>query len=214
MTTYTDYCDDTTGNTLYAKPEPLVASPWGTDKVTGTETGSTGSYAFTLDSASQYVVYRQLGGSAASTDLKLGRFSKNLLLDVKAKTDLIGTGTVGNISFTAADGTIGEVVIGDDYLDANGRAFQWDIDPVTGLTLGSITCWFGASRDGKSLWLVEGTATLVSGKWRLKFDLPKTETEGLQPGPAEWSVAVHQAAVEITRVKPSSSLLELVEKST
>ena len=87
---YTDYADDTTGNTLYAKPEPLTSSPsWGADKVSGTENGSTGSYAFTLDSTLAYVVYRQAGGSPASTDVKLGRFGKNLELDIKAKTDLI-----------------------------------------------------------------------------------------------------------------------------
>lgn len=92
MSTYTDYADDTTGNTLYAKPEPLSSSPsWGADKVTGTENGSTGSYAFTLDSTLSYVVYRQAGGSPASSDLKLGRFSNSgsSVVNVTASTTVV-----------------------------------------------------------------------------------------------------------------------------
>lgn len=91
MTTYTDYADDTTGNNLYAKPEPLDTSPWSDGVVTATENGSTGSYAFTLNSELSYVVYRRAGASPASTDLKLGRFPKNFELDIQSQTDLIGT---------------------------------------------------------------------------------------------------------------------------
>ena len=77
MATYTDYADDTTGGTLYVKPEPLDTSPWSDGVITGTENGTTGSYAFVLDSDFAYVVYRQAGGSPASSDTKIGRFPKS-----------------------------------------------------------------------------------------------------------------------------------------
>lgn len=184
MSTYTDYADDTTGNTLYAKPEPLVTSPWGTDKVVGTENGSTGSYAFTLDSDLSYVVYRQAGASAASTDLKLGRFSPN----VKPKTDLIGTGAGIATAPVSSQGRVTQIFRGDDYLSANGRAFQWTITEPTNFTAATATCTFGGS-DGTNTWLVSGTITDQGSTWLLSFDMTKTDT-AIPAGNYDWTVEV------------------------
>ena len=70
---WTTYYDAPTGLTLYAKPKPLVVSPWGDDVVTMTESGSTGEYAISgLADGIDYTVFIQSGGSPASLDVKDG----------------------------------------------------------------------------------------------------------------------------------------------
>lgn len=65
---YTAYHQDTTGQTIYAKALPLDTGTWATGVVSGTENGTTGSYAFTLVDNTSYVIFIQAGGSPASTD--------------------------------------------------------------------------------------------------------------------------------------------------
>lgn len=60
---------DDTGLTIYAKPLPLVHSPWATDAVAITEVASTGYYAADVATPAQtYLVYQQLGGSPNMAD--------------------------------------------------------------------------------------------------------------------------------------------------
>jgi len=73
----TDYHYDTSGLTLYAKPVPLTTGTWAADAITGTENGTTGSYAFTLtDDNADYWIYQRLTGSPLATDTFLGVFPK------------------------------------------------------------------------------------------------------------------------------------------
>lgn len=61
------------GLTIYAKPLPIVASPWGDDAVAMTETGTTGYYSADVASpANRYAVYQQAGASPAATDVAVG----------------------------------------------------------------------------------------------------------------------------------------------
>lgn len=69
----TRYHYGTSGETYYAKPQPLVASPWADDIVTGVDNGSTGSFSFTMG-GSQWVVYQQMGASPDATDPIVGWF--------------------------------------------------------------------------------------------------------------------------------------------
>lgn len=70
---WSDYYDAPTGLTLYAKPKPLVVSPWATDVVTMTESGTTGEYAITgLTDGIDYTVFIQGGVSPADSDTKDG----------------------------------------------------------------------------------------------------------------------------------------------
>lgn len=70
-----------------------------------------------------------------------------------------------NLSFgeppVAADGTVLPIVIGDDYLAANNRAFDFFVAPVAGVDINTVQCWFGAEFKHRGKWLVSGTVALV-----------------------------------------------------
>lgn len=134
---------------------------------------------------------------------------------IQAKTDLITSKTVGTQLPVASSGVIDEIIIGDDYLAANGREFVWTIAAPTGFILGTSTCSFGGKK-GTETWLVSGTITDAGGgNWTLSFDLNKTDTEGLEPGTYEWSVEVKNASSkEITKVRSRTTKVKLVEKQT
>lgn len=75
MTTRADYYRRPSGQTLYAKPLPLVLSPWAADAVAGAENGTTGSYAFPeLADDRSYEVFRQFSEDPQSTDIAIGMF--------------------------------------------------------------------------------------------------------------------------------------------
>lgn len=134
---------------------------------------------------------------------------------IQAKTDLITSKTVGTQLPVASSGVIDEIIIGDDYLAANGREFGWTIAAPTGFILATSTCSFGGKK-GTETWLVSGTITDAgAGNWTLSFDLNKTDTEGLEPGTYEWSVEVKNAtSKEITKVRSRTTKVKLVEKQT
>lgn len=134
--------------------------------------------------------------------------------EIDARTLLART-TAGFITSApvAVDGSIEEIIIGDDYLAANGRAFSWTVDAVQGFVVGDCTCSFGGKYKDNA-WLVTGTITdNGDGTWTLSFNLPDTATANLEPGQYRWSVEVQHSGVEITRVK-SDCTTKLVEKQT
>jgi hypothetical protein len=133
-----------------------------------------------------------------------GDASQATLLAVKAKTDLISATNVTYTSPVSPTGAIkAAIVIGDDYLAANARAFEWTISARSGVTVGTATCSFGGSNAelGKS-WLVTGTVSdLGAGQWKLSFDLNKTVTADLMEGYYRWSVELVSAGgTEVTEV--------------
>lgn len=123
---------------------------------------------------------------------------------IKAKTDLI---TATNVTYTSPVSSTGAIraaiIIGDDYLAANARAFEWTISARTGVTVSTASCRFGGSNAelGKS-WLVTGTVSdLGAGQWKLSFDLSKTVTGALLEGYYRWSVEIVSAGgTEVTEV--------------
>ena len=104
-------------------------------------------------------------------------------------------------SLVNADGSInGPIIIGDDYLHANGRSFQWTIPAISGFTLGACTCFFGGQFKTNTF-LVQGTVVdATGGNWFLRFSVPKSATEHLQPGMYRYSVEVRHDGTEVTRV--------------
>lgn len=113
-------------------------------------------------------------------------------------------------------GKLATIVIGDDYLAAYGRAFQWTIDAPTGFVLGTSTCSFGGEAErGTASWLSSGTITDVGGsRWTLKFNLTKTQTGALTEGLYKWSVEVKAAdSTEHTVVRWGEGA-RVVEKQT
>jgi len=67
------YVRHTTGANLYFKPSPLATSPWSSGVVAGTETGTTGEYAFDVSDNAQGTVFLRSGGSPASSDSALAQ---------------------------------------------------------------------------------------------------------------------------------------------
>lgn len=78
----TIYATLTTGNTYYAKPAPLVLSPWGDDAVTLTENGTVNGWFASSSIASPanvYAIFEQAGGSPANTDSVIGPVQMNIV---------------------------------------------------------------------------------------------------------------------------------------
>ena len=132
--------------------------------------------------------------------------SEGVLDAIKDKTDLITSGSVQtSLPVTASGQITGPLYIGDDYLNANGRAFSWTVALPTGYVLGTSTCRLGMQymdEVGEYSFVVTGTVIDAgSGNVTLRFDVPNPTTETLAPGWYRWSVEHRDAAgVEITRV--------------
>lgn len=215
-----------TGQTLYAYPDltgGFSLADWTTHRVLlnpGTAP-NTGIYTAQLDEtkASLWRVF-QGATQPSNWDASFAFFplaeqaALNTLLDrTSSQTVVFANNPV------ATDGSLSEIVIGDDYLNANGRAFQWQIDAVDGVDHTTATCHFGGrSNIGGTdyQWLVNGTIMHQGAHWDLSFDLPRTATQALVEGRYRWSVEVKSAAgVEITQVKNATNcLVRLVEKQT
>ena len=132
--------------------------------------------------------------------------SEGVLDAIKDKTDLITSGSVQtSLPVTASGQITGPLYIGDDYLNANGRAFSWTVALPTGYVLGTSSCRLGMEyidESGSYSFVVTGTVIDAgSGNVTLRFDVPKATTETLASGWYRWSVEHRDAAgVEITRV--------------
>ena len=150
-----------------------------------------------------------------------GTQAGNVLNQVKAKADLITSGSVQTSIPVTAQGQInGPLYIGDDYLTANGRQFDWTIALPTGFVAATSTCKFGMifeDESGVSQFNLSGTVTDVGGgNVRLRFELLKTTTGALKPGFHRWSIEIVSATgVEVTAVAYSDrKLVEWREKQT
>lgn len=180
-----------------------------------------------LASGSTGEALNNAGGSGNPwiTDLSTGYTGTqagNILNQVKAKTDLITTGTIqSSIPVTAQGQITGPLFIGDDYLSANGRAFQWTVALPSGFVIATSTCRFGmehaeGATEGASF-AVSGTVTDAGGgNVTLAFSVPKATTGGLKAGFYRWSVEIASAGGnEVTRVaSDGKKLVEWREKQT
>jgi hypothetical protein len=144
-----------------------------------------------------------------------------ILDEIRDKTALITSGGVQTSIPVTAQGQInGPLYIGDDYLTANGRQFDWTIALPTGFVAATSTCKFGMifeDESGVSQFNLSGTVTDVgSGNVRLRFELPRATTGALKPGFHRWSTEIVSAAgVEVTAVAYSDrKLVEWREKQT
>jgi hypothetical protein len=193
--------------------------------VTGTlVSGTSVRYVFsiTANAGDYYAKISSSGTVIATACLRVTASSFDIDNDwppIESRTLISTSGgvTVTNqspVSATTAE-INGPLFIGDDYLSANTRAFNWTISAPTGYTIGTSSCRFGGKKDGVG-WLVTGTITDAgSGNWSMSFDLPKTATQDLEAGYYQWSVEVRDAnGTEITRVKAKKNGVQLVEKQT
>ena len=144
-----------------------------------------------------------------------------ILDEIRDKTALITSGSVQtSIPVTAQGQIAGPLYIGDDYLTANGRQFDWTIALPTGFVAATSTCKFGMifeDESGVSEFNLSGTvADVGGGNVRLRFELPRATTGTLKAGFHRWSTEIVSATgVEITAVAYSDrKLVEWREKQT
>jgi hypothetical protein len=187
------------------------------------DTGGTSTFTGTTDSLE---AIRDAGGGGGgggdpwTTDVSTGYTYPEagaVLKTVYEKAALITASNVQFSSMVNTDGYIdGDIIIGDDYLAANGRAFQWTFTPNSGFVAATSSCKFGGSNaSGTSTWLVTGTVTdNGNGTWTISFDLPLATTSTLLEGLHDWSVECISATnVEITK-KRSGKKVKVVRKWT
>jgi hypothetical protein len=146
--------------------------------------------------------------------------TSGILDEIRDKTALITAGgTVYVTSPVTATGQLtSPLIIGDDYLAANGRRFRWTVALPSGYVIATSTARFGMryeDDEGVNEFVSTGTVTdATGGNVYLDFDVSKTVTGTLRPGWYEWSVEIVSATgVEITRVK-SGKNAEWQEKQT
>lgn len=123
---------------------------------------------------------------------------------IKAKTDLISaTGAVVTNSPVTATGSVRPIVIGDDYLAANGRAFSWTIAAISGITPGTATAYFGGTSTGTPTdeFKVSGTVSdNGNGTWTIRCDMTAAVSATLLEQQYEWTLGIQAAGG--TRVTP------------
>jgi hypothetical protein len=146
--------------------------------------------------------------------------SSGILDEIRDKTALITAGGTVNVTspVTATGQLASPLIIGDDYLAANGRQFRWTVALPSGYVIGTSTARFGMryeDDEGVNSFIATGTVTdATGGNIHLDFDVTKTVTGTLRPGWYEWSVEIVSATgTEITRVK-SGKNVEWQEKQT
>jgi hypothetical protein len=143
---------------------------------------------------------------AAGVRAAVGLASANLdtqLSGINVKTQLITTGTVTYSGPVDPTGKIAAPIIrGDDYLAANGRAFNWTITAITGLTAATCTSRLGF-KSGTTTLIVNGTVTdNGNGTWTASHDMTRTQSATLTQQQYDWSVEiVHSGGTEITPVR-------------
>jgi hypothetical protein len=147
--------------------------------------------------------------------------TSGILDEIRDKTALITAGGTVNVStpVTATGQLTSPLIIGDDYLAANGRRFRWTVELPSGYVIATSTARFGMryeDDEGVNSFIKTGTVSDAgSGNVYLDFDLTKeVETGLLRPGWYEWSVEiVSGSGVKVTRVK-SGKNVEWQEKQT
>lgn len=222
---YTEYLDYTSGLDLYAKAKPLDTATWANGIVALTENGTTGEYsASTFVDSTSYNVFIQADVSPADTDTKTGITitppgDGALTAEQAAKIALIGTGTAVVNTPVADDGTLEELIIGDDYLLANGRALEWVFDEITGITTaGEVHFGLQDALTGDEVYVnTAGTITdLGDGTFKAIIEIPKAALTALTPGQYDYSVQVVEGTTEITIAKNRQirTRVRLVAKQT
>jgi hypothetical protein len=162
-----------------------------------------GRASVTLDDAHDWYVF---DGSTAPTnwDQNIAFVDFSQFRQLNTLQQLLSGGSAVSNAPVTVDGVIsGPIVIGDDYLAADGRSFDWFVDPGPGV-IGDYSCRFGGSARGAPRWLVAGTITAVTvnslPKWRLRFELPRSSTGRLRATQYSYSAELRRADAEITKI--------------
>lgn len=117
---------------------------------------------------------------------------------------------------TCGNTTASQLVIGDDYLVSNSRAIIVNVCSVTGMTVDA-TPRLGFSKGNETLTITDGSVVDAgNGIWVIRFNISRTDSEGLTPGMYDWSVELSQGGKEVTVAKSISyeTKIEWVRKQT
>jgi len=122
---------------------------------------------------------------------------KSLLDDIKAKTDLLGTGVVTVVSPVRNIDDV-EIVQGDDYNNTDGRALDWVNAAGTWPDLTGAAIKFTATKDGETPFTKAGTVVTPTGaNQTVRVELTAAETAPLAVG--KWNYDV-QATLTSGRI--------------
>lgn len=93
-----------------------------------------------------------------------------------------------------------ELIIGDDYLAANGRAIEVTFNAITGFTVGTCTAKIGfEDQSGNTLEVSGGSCTDVGGgSWKASIDITKAANSAVVAGDYDYAVEVADGGTEIT----------------
>jgi hypothetical protein len=147
---------------------------------------------------------------AVATVSTAGLATEATQLLIKAKTDLIGTAAVSVVSPVRQDGTLNDLVVGDAYQQATGRAIQITITGVSaGLQTALATATvhlgfraFGKSRQSPEFRRYEFAGTIVSigASTVVRFELTTAQTKGILPGRYDYDIEFRTGGNYLTEV--------------
>ncbi len=147
---------------------------------------------------------------AVATVSTAGLATEATQLLIKAKTDLIGTAAVSVLSPVRQDGTLNDLVVGDAYQQATGRAIQITITGVSaGLqtALATATVHLGFRAFGKSRQSPEfrryefaGTIVSVGASTVVRFELTTAQTKAILPGRYDYDIEFRTGGNYLTEV--------------
>lgn len=184
MSNYTDYEGYLPGMNLYAKEQPLNTGTWATGVVAYVENGATGSYAATLDNTKAYAIYKRLGGSPASSDLRIGSvaawpvqnmtvlpLSENQLAVVADSVWRVSTGSRPTLVVSLVDST-------GAAINLTGRTLRMDFEDQQGTDVASIADG-SISRTGNQYTITLPAAVTASTRTlrRTLWDITNTPIE-------------------------------------
>lgn len=138
MANYTFRHKTTAAWNLYCKAMPQVVSPWSTGTVDMSE-GPAGEYSCTLDSNTEYVMYRRVGGSKLSTDPDEAIIPKNLDIDILAQLAFLGAGGSETVRLSVRDN--GAAIPGASvYITSDLPGANIVISGLVSNAAGDVTC--------------------------------------------------------------------------
>jgi hypothetical protein len=147
---------------------------------------------------------------AVATVSTAGLATEATQLAILAQTSLIGTGAVSVTSPVRQDGTLNDLVVGDAYQQATGRAIQITITGVSaGLqtALATATVHLGFRAFGKSRQSPEfrryefaGTIVSVGASTVVRFELTTAQTKGILPGRYDYDIEFRTGGNYLTEV--------------
>lgn len=178
-----------------------------------------GVYAFDLTEAERTfnTVAYILPQSSTSTIGVVGLNPKFTMIEniIRAKVAQFTTGNIAITSpFQAPDKIVGPLVIGDDYLAADNRAIVLDVTTAFDPT----SCFLGFENErGLAMLIVGEKVTYTNGIATIRFEITKTQSANLWPGPYDYSIEIRGASaneVTVIHSKTNGARVNWIRKYT